>query len=206
MSTWYHNDLKVLGPTADRSRFKEKAVGAYYHLDETVHGKPQALCFDNFIPTPASVLEKGNIESGKDWRIENWGALYMPLNTELKSEQQEFLLYLFSTKDGPPIRFFERIGPHWPMLTFLLKYAHEYDEVVGICMVQGTSIDQCELVLDPREDYGFLTDEQFLALAAELKPRTPLVEDDFEYKGQFRSNHPGFARAIFGVRHATAKL
>jgi hypothetical protein len=179
MGDWYDNYLTVLGPTADRASFKEKAVGVYPYCDGPSK-RTEALCFENFIPTPATVLQPDKREACRDWRVENWAAVYGAVNSELRSEREDRLNYYFEAKYGPPITFFRNIGPLWPTLTFRLRYSDMYeDEVDGICEVSGESINVFERKTDLKKGYAALTDEQFLAIGAEWGT-SDLIEKEIE--------------------------
>ena len=206
MGDWYDNYLTVLGPTADRASFREKAVGVYPECDGPSK-RTEALCFENFIPTPARVLQPDQRDACENWRIENWCAVYGAVNSKLRSEGEDRLKYYFEANFGPPVTFFQKIGLSWPTLTFLLDYCNGEGSITGICSVKGEICDCFELQYDPRKMQlpHFTNEEEFMALGAELKPKNPLVEGDFQYTGQFRSDHPVYKGMGFSVSHLTTK-
>ena len=71
--------------------------------------------------------------NSNDWCIENWGTRWDAVNTE-RWENDETLVYIFSTAESPPIKVVKKMSEMFQDLRFELKY---YESGVGFKGIFG---------------------------------------------------------------------
>jgi hypothetical protein len=119
------NVLNVEGPEQEIQKFKSKAKGKG-RWDDVEYD----LTFDNFVPTPKSLLKEKALANGAKipvddswytWSIVNWGTKWDAYSISVV-EKPNSLIYYFDTAWSPPVPLVSTMISQFPELRFHLYY------------------------------------------------------------------------------------
>lgn len=124
MGTYCRSTLQVQPVTLDeRGETELAAFWSTFLTTDSKTGK-EIITFQNLFPDPSGELDE-------EWRIENWGVSWISWS----QYDYEIERYVFSTKNGPPIPFFEEVSKRFPSLVFLLEYSNIEHDYCGIALI-----------------------------------------------------------------------
>lgn len=79
----------------------------------------------------STLIEKFGAKDWYEWEQINWGVKWGDCGTELETEEDDYLCFLFDSAWGSPHKAFDTIAKMFPMLRFNLKYGQGETEFEG---------------------------------------------------------------------------
>jgi|WetSurMetagenome_2_1015567.scaffolds.fasta_scaffold22910_2 hypothetical protein len=163
MPNWCNNTLKVIGPEDELQKLREKMKGRDIDwgnpsdFEKDVKLDELEFDFNQFVPVPEEVREKGFNHAGHDWCVSNWGTKW-PCDAHSFYHQGELLIVDFDTAWSPPTPVIKAMGKMFPKLTFQLDYKEEGMQFMGTFIVAkgrvtlNSYLEGDDFVSDEEED------------------------------------------------------
>ena len=133
---WCENQLTVSGPQSDVHAFVHAIRGVPESWGDPDPRPEQALCFQNAVPIPETVVAQGYSDVGYDWCTAHWGTKWEPnLTADVDvvddTAESSSVSYNFDTAWCPPDQWFVGVVAQWPTLGFQLRYAEPDTDLFG---------------------------------------------------------------------------